>query len=77
MHLYLTYWERLASSLRTHLWFYMIPDSKNFHIVTGVQENILCFIKVYQLIIEHMFQVQLPNTVLKVSITNHALHEYL
>ena len=38
-----------------------------------VQDPVLCFIKVEQLIILHMFQVQLINIVLRVNIIQHSL----
>ena len=38
-----------------------------------VQEHILCFIKLNQLVIAHMFQFQLTNLVLKFSTIHHVL----
>ena len=48
----------------------MVLSDSNWRIVqimAEVQEHILCFIKVDQMIIAHMFQVQFLNKVLKVS----------
>ena len=55
----------------------MIPSGKIVQIPAEVQEHMLCFIKVYQLIIAHMFQVQFLNIVLKVSSMQHAIQASL
>ena len=44
----------------------LIPDDSTDQILVEVQYHVLCFIKVYQLIISHMLQIQLLNKVLKV-----------
>ena len=46
----------------------MIKYFRTVHIMEEVQEHILFFINVEQLIIVHMFQVHFPNLVMKVSI---------
>ena len=55
----------------------MIPDNMNFLILAEAQVHTLCSIKVYQLIIAHIFQVHMTNIVLKVSIMQHLLQEFL
>ena len=51
----------------------MILSDRPVQILAGVYNNIFCFIKVDQLIIAHMFQVQFPNKVLKTIIMHHAM----
>ena len=51
----------------------MIPYGKTVHILPEVQEHILCFIKVSQLIIAHIFQVQFLNKVMKAITMQHVI----
>ena len=53
----------------------MILVGKIVHTLAEVQEHILSFIKVVQLIIAHMFQYQLLNKVQKLSTTQHVMQE--
>ena len=53
------------------------PVISTVEILEVVQVNILFFIKADQLIISHMFQVQSPNVVLKVSRMQHTLQEWI
>ena len=73
IHLYLPPWDRLVLIPRTNSWWSLISSGSNVQIMEEIQEHILCFIKVEQLIISHMFQFQFPNIVLKVSTMQHAL----
>ena len=43
MHLYLTSWDSISSSLRTNLWFSLIPGYRNVQILAEAQVCILCF----------------------------------
>ena len=71
--LFLTSWYRLWLILTTNWWFYLTPAARTVQIQAELQEHIFCFIKVGKLIIVHMLQVQLPNTVLKLSTIQYAL----
>ena len=51
----------------------MIQAGRTDQILAEVQDHILCFIKVEQLIIAHMLQVQLINIVPRVNIMQNAL----
>ena len=77
MNLYLNSWDKLALILRTNWWCSLIPSGRTLHILAELQDHILCFIKVDQLIISHMFQVQLLNQVLKVSTIWYEIHEWI
>ena len=50
--------------LITNLWCSLVPAGRTSHILSEVQEHKLCFIKVDQFIIAHMFQVLLLNLLL-------------
>ena len=69
----MTYWYRQALKLINNWWCSMIQDGSTDQILSEVQEHILCFIKVEQLTILHMFQVQFFNLVLRLNAMNNAL----
>ena len=72
MHIYLTYWNRPELRLVANWWCSLIPADRVVQILAEVQDYTLLFIKVDQLIIAHMFQVQFLNLVLKFITMHHA-----
>ena len=74
MYFYMTYGDSPELKLITNWWYFLIKSGSNTHKLVEVQEHILRFIKVEQLLILHMFQVQLLNPVLRVNKIQHALH---
>ena len=67
----------LELALITNLWCSLITAVSNVQRMAEVQDHIFCFIKLYKLIIVHMFQVQFLNIDPKVSTIQHVLHEWL
>ena len=72
INLFMESWDTIALILRTNWWCSLTPDDRTVHILEEVQDYILCFIKGDQLIIVHIFQVQLLNKLLKW--VNYSMH---
>ena len=77
MHLFLTYSDRPSLIMRNSWWISLIPEISNVQILEEVKEHIFCFIKIHQLIIAHMFQVNFLNMVIIVNTMQHSLQECL